>query len=490
MSAFGHIKQLASESMIYGISGTIASSIGIFLIPIYTRIFSPSDYGIIALITTLTGLIGMFIVLGLDNSSARWFYDSDKVRDQKYTISSWFWCQLSVSCIIAIVLFIIAPQLSGILLKSKDHAILIRIAALTIPFGTFIKVLGNWLRYQRRAWTTSIFSTANSLGTIGIIVLFVVVYRWGLIGIYSARLIAAAITALIAVAILKTWINPVLVSWKRLKEMLIYGLPLVPAAIASWIIISSDRFILQMFHETSEVGLYSVAAALASGVALFTGAFQMAWGPFAFSIYREKESLNVYSKVFSLYALMFCFLGTAVSLFAPLLLRILTTPEYYKANSCIPYLVFSYIAIGATYVISIGSGIVKRSTPIAIGIFIGAAVNIILNFLLIPHYAKEGAAIATLISYLGVLIYRYPVSQRDYRIPYQAWHMVLCFGFSWVLIGIDHLFIPTWNFTAFGLRAGMCLLFIPLAFWLGIIKPVHAKRVFYYAAQRLRIAAV
>ncbi len=78
MSVSGHIKQLASESMIYGISGTIARSIGIFLIPIYTRIFSPSDYGIIALITALTGMIGMFIVLGLDNSSARWFYDSDK----------------------------------------------------------------------------------------------------------------------------------------------------------------------------------------------------------------------------------------------------------------------------------------------------------------------------------------------------------------------------------------------------------------------------
>jgi len=489
MSVLSHIKQLTSESMIYGISGTIAQSIGIFLIPIYTRIFSPSDYGIIALITTLISLIGMFIVLGLDNSSARWFYDSDKMLDQKHTISSWLWCQLSVSLIIAIGLFLFASQVSIFLFKSKDYAILIRIAALAIPLGTFSKVLGNWLRYQRRAWTTSIFSTTNSLGTIGIIILFVVVYRWGLIGIYSARFIAAVITALVAVAILKTWINPVFVSWARLKEMLIYGLPLVPAAVASWITLSSDRFILQMFYNTAEVGLYSIAATLATGVALVTGAFQMAWGPFAFSIYREKESLNVYAKVLSLYALILCFLGTAVSLFAPLLLRILTTPEYYDANSCVPYLVFSYIAIGATYVISVGSGIAKRSTPIAIGIFIGAAINVALNFILIPRYGKEGAAIATIVSYIGVLVYRYPVSQKDYRIPYKPLDMVVCFGISFFLISIDRFFVPNWGVIAFFLRAGMCFMFIPLAFWLGIVKPVHVKHLLLFAIHSIKTAS-
>lgn len=478
MSVIAHIKQLTSETLIYGISGTITSSIGIFLIPIYTRIFSPSDYGVIALITTLTGLISMFVALGLDNSSGRWFYDSDKVQDQKHTISSWFWCQLGASCIIAMGLFLLAPQISGLLLKSKDHAILIRIAALTIPFGTFSKVLGNWLRYQRRAWTTSIFSTLNSLVTIGIIVLFVVVYRWELIGIYSARLIAAAVISLVAVAILRSWINPVCFSWKRLREMLVFGLPLVPAAIASWITISSDRFILQMFHDTAEVGLYSVAATIASGMALVTGAFQMAWGPFAFSIYRKKESLKVYSKVFSLYALLFCLVGTALSLFAPLFFRILTTPQYFSAASCVPFLVFSYIVTGAIFITSIGSGIAKKSKPVAMSIFIGAVVNITFNFLLIPSLGKYGAAVSTLVANLCGVIYLYIASQMNYSIPYQPKHAVVCLGFSWILIAIDHFFIPDWGISSFGLRIGMCFMFIPLAFWLGIVRPIHAKRIF------------
>ena len=486
MSVFRHIKQLAAESIIYGISGTVAKSIGFFLIPIYTRIFSPADYGIIALITTLTGLLGMFAVLGLDNSSARWFYDTDEVLNRKHTISSWFWCQLSVSCMIALGLILFARNISALLFKSQEYAILICLAAITIPLRTFSKVLGNWLRYQRRAWITTIFATASSFGTIAIIVLFVVVLRWGLFGIYSANLIAAILIAIAAISILKTWISPAYLSWVRLKEMLEYGLPLVPAAIASWVTISSDRFILQMFHDNSEVGLYSVAATIASGVALITGAFRMAWGPFAFSIYREKESIDVYSEVLSLYALFGCFLGTTVSLFAPLVLRVLTTREYFQSASCIPFLVFSFIIIGSTYIVGIGSGIVKRSTPIAVCIFIGASINIILNFLLIPRYGKEGAAIATLLSYMGVFIYRYPVSQKDYRIPYRIWDTVIFFGFSWFLIFIDKLFVPAWGPTAVGLRAVMCCLFIPLALCLKVIRPEHFRQLFVLFVRRIK----
>jgi O-antigen/teichoic acid export membrane protein len=438
--------------------------------------FSPSEYGVIGLIATLTGLVGMFAVLGLDNSSARWFYDTDEIQDRKSTISSWFWCQLSACTIISFSLFLFAPSVAGSLLGSEQYAILVILAAITLPLGTFNRVLGNWFRYQRRAWTTTIFSTASSFSTIGIIVLFVVIYQWGLVGIYLARLIAATLIAIAAVCILWTWIKPANFSWARLRDMLTFGLPLVPAAIASWITISSDRFILILFHDASEVGFYTVAVALASGVGVATGAFQRAWGPFAYSIYREEDSVNVYAEVMSLYALLGCLLGTTVSLFAPLLVRVLATPEYSQSTFCISFLVFSYIGKGAIYIVAIGSSIVKRSKPIAVSIFITACINLLLNFVLIPSFGKEGAAIATMVSYLGGLIYLYPVSQNYYRIPYQFWKAIVCFGFSWFLILMDHFFIPTWGLTAFGIRLGMCSLFIPFAFSLGIIKPSHAKR--------------
>lgn len=471
-----YIKQLAGESAIYGISGTIQKFIGIFLLPVYTRVFAPGDYGVIALINTLVTLFTIFVVLGLDNSSARWFYDTEDIEHRKCTISSWFWCQLAVSSFAALVLFIFARRISLLLLRSEEYTILIRLAAPAIALGTFTKVVGNWLRYQRRAWTTATFFTASSLGTIGLTILFVVLYRWGLRGVFLARLLAAGITAVIVLSILKSWVTLSSFSWERLKPMLVFGLPLVPAAIASWIRISSDRLVLQMFWQETEVGLYAIAASLSSGVALFIGAFQLAWGPFAYSILHEEHSGQVYAKVLSVYAFLGALLCTGVSLFSMLLLRILTTEAYFAASSCVPFLTYSFVFSGALYIASLGSGIAKKSVPIANSILIAAGANLLLNFILIPRFGKEGAAIATMISSLIAVVYLFPVSQKNYYIPYRFGPVFICFGFSLLLLGINHFFLPGNGVFPLTLRAGMCLLFIPLAFLIGIARPYHLKR--------------
>ncbi len=484
MSVAGRVKQLGSESVVYGISGTISRSIGIFLVPLYTRVFSPSDYGTIALITTSITLLSTFIVLGMDNASGRWFYDTDDMARRKKVISSWFWVQFIVGLAAALLVFSFAPHIAGLLLKSEQYATLVRLAAILITLGTFGKVVGNWLRYQRRAWMTTVYFTASSLGTIGMIALFVLVWRQGLVGLFSAQVLTGVLAALAAIVILKSWIDPRRISYALAREMLKYGLPLAPAGIASWVTASSDRFILQMFRETSEVGIYAVAASLAGGVALVIGAFQLAWGPFAYSILHERNATQVYAKVLSLYALLGCLLCTAVSLFAPLLLRVLTTPKFYSAASSIPCLAFSRLAMGASFIAALGSGVAKKSMPVAASIFVGAGVNTALNFALIPSLGKDGAALATLIAYMVAAVFLFSASQKHYLIPYRFKEALTCFGFAWLLIGIDHFFLPAEGLGAFVARVGMCLLFIPLAFWLGIARPEHVGRLLARVKQR------
>jgi O-antigen/teichoic acid export membrane protein len=470
-----HIKQLGSDTIVYGISGTIARSISIFLVPLYTRVFTPADYGVIAVITSLIALLTAFVILGLDNSSARWFYDSTDIAHRKSIISSWFWTQASISVLAALVLIIFSSPIAVILLGSEEHSSLIRLAALMIPLGTFSKVIGNWLRYQRKAFSTAIFFTFSSLLSIGMIFLFVLVLRKGMSGLYYGHVLASFIVAIIAAMILKTWINPRIIKRQVLKEMLVFGLPLVPASIAAWATASSDRFILNLFLDMSEVGIYSIAATLASVIALLTTAFQMAWGPFAYSILDKPESSIVYSKVLSIYAWGGCFLGTALSLFAPLVLTIFTTPQYFDAASSVPFLVFSQLLIGSKYILSIGSSIAKKSTVVAGSIFIGAGASVAINFLLIPLIGRDGAGISSLIAYVFSAIFLYYFSQHYYPIAYHIKGVLLCFGFAWLLIGIDHFLIPSDGAFSYFVRIFMCLMFIPMAFWMGLVKVVHIQ---------------
>jgi O-antigen/teichoic acid export membrane protein len=487
VSVAKRVSQLGGETVVYGIAGTISRFIGIFLIPLYTRAYSPADYGQIAILTAFSALLSTFIILGLDSATGRWYYDSNDPVRRKQVISSWFWTQNAVGWAVALIVIALSAPIANLLLgpAEPDGAKLVSLAVLTVPLSTFGKVIGNWLRYQRRPWMATVYFTASSLLTIAFVVLFVLVLKRGIPGLFLGQILAAALTGTVAVVIMRKWLAPSGFSRRLTRELLRFGLPLMPAAIAAWVTASADRFILKGFVPTAEIGIYSIGASLATAMALITGAFQLAWGPFAYSILGDPEANRVYGKVFSVYGLGACAIATLLSLFAPLLLRVFTTPAYYGAASAVPWLAFAYVAMGATYILALGSTIVKKSAPVALSIFIGAAVNTALNFALIPRIGRDGAAIATFAAYLVAGIYLYFASQRNYAIPYRPLDVLACLGLSALLLVFNRFFLPSGTLWSYVVGATMCFLFIPLAFALRIVVPDHLRHLRAYLGRRV-----
>ena len=321
--------------------------IAFFLIPIYTRVFTPADLGTIALIDAAITLATMLTVLGLDNASARWFYDSPQDEGRRETIASSFWCQFFASAVVAGLLVVFAGPISRALCGTGEHSGLVRLAATVMPLGVAVRVCGGWFRYRRKAPAAAAFVLLRSLATVGLVILFVVVWRRDLPGLYVARLLAAALAAAASVCILGSWIDPRRIRWSHLMGMLAFGLPLIPAAIGAWVMTSADRFVLRIYWPQETVGLYDLAAKVASGVALAIVAFQQAWGPFAYSILDQVEARRVYARVWDVYAFFGCWLAAAVGLFAPLLLRVMATEKFYAADSCVAILGFVHLFIGA-----------------------------------------------------------------------------------------------------------------------------------------------
>ncbi len=481
-----HLKQLAGESAVYGVMAALAKGVGVLLIPLYTRVFTPTEYGIVSLIDVLIMSLAMFAILGMDSASARWFFDSNQLDDRKCTIGSWFWCQLAVSLVLTVLLVVLAGPVAELMCGSRRYSALVRLAALSLPWMTGIRVLGNNLRYQRRPWAASLFAFARMLTEIGGVVLFVLVFRQGVHGLYAGKLAAAVVMGIVSVLGLGAWIAPSSFSWRRLREMTVFGLPMVPAALALWVMASADRIILTMFGSIRDVGVYAVAIQLSLSITLITGAFSQAWGPFALSIIDQQEAKQVYAKVLDIYAFLGCILCTALALFAPYLLALLTTEAYYAAASCIGLLAFGNVLNGARFIAALGCGIAKTSLPNAVSIGVGAVANIALNFALIPACGQQGAAAATMTAYFLSVVYLFSASQKRYRIPYR-WHVSLaCFIFSWVLIAVNWLLFPFDGAGGFVMRAGLLLLFLPCALSLGVVKWHHFKH-FLRHTQRLLI---
>lgn len=480
------LKSIASESVVYGLSGIISRFLTLFLVPVYTRVFTPTDYGVLSLVSSSISVVGIFVVLGLDGAAHRWFWDVEDGVDRRKSIASWAWCQLAVAAAIGAGVFLLGNQLADWIVGRRDAGTYFRLAALTLPLMTFGTVLQNWLRMQRRPWSTMLYSLGTTLLTASVTLLLVVALRWGLTGVYVAQVVGYAVSTLIALLLLRDWISPVYARLARLKEMLRYALPMIPAGLAYWVVGFADRYFVQAYTNTAQVGLYSIGSSLAGGIALITGAFQQAWPPFSLSIHTQSDSRDTYAAVFLYYLWFTCALSAGLALFAPEIIRVLATNQYSGASSVVGILALSWVMIGLTYIAATGPAIVKTTRPTGIAMVSAAMLNIVLNFILVPHYGKVGSAVATLISQSLTPIILFRRAQQLYHIPYRFSAGAAIVAMTLVVIAAGAQFGDVIGWSTIVLKVGLLALYVPLFFFAQLATPRQVSVALQQAAARLR----
>ena len=478
MSVLQQLRQLGRDTIAYGVSSVAVSVLAIFMVPVYTRVLSPADYGLVALVAAIMGVVGSLVVLGLDSAAVRWYFDDDDESRRLSVMGSWFWCQLVVSAVVSMLLIVSAPWLGSHISKEPAASWALILAALAIPFSTFRQVAGLWLRCDRLTWKAAVFFTASSLCAVVASAVLVLVFRLRVPGVFLGQLLGTVVTAVFTVTVMRRQIRLGHFSWHVLSAMVRYGLPLIPAAVAAWITASSDRIILNVMLGGTEVGLYSVAGSVASVVALFTSGFQFAWNPFALSTVNEPRGREVLAAAVSWFMLVSCFLAVTVSVFAPEALRLLTTAKFFDAASSVSYLAFSFVAFGMMQVLAIGAYVAKKPTIVAGSVFFGATVNVILNFGLIPLMGRDGAGAATLAAYLGAAICMYAGSQRCFTIDYRVGQVVTIGVWSMVAVIGCRVLLSAPGLVSVLLRGGVCGSFVVLALVCGLVKPAHIRLAF------------
>lgn len=440
MSSLLMLKKLAGDSVIYGISGIISRFIGIFLVPVYTRIFTPQDYGAISLVTNLFTLLSIVVILGMDNSVARWYYDDETDEDRKISLNTFLWSCFGAAAFFTILICLFHNFLAQRILKEPATATILLVTALNLPLTIFTTFTGNVLRIQRRAVATSVFTLVTSLMTIALNIVFVVVLRVGVIGVFYAQIITSAIAVVWTLALFWKLIDFRFFNRQRWKEMFLFSLPLIPGSVAFWVINLSGVYFIQSFQDAHEVGLYQIGTSLASAMALLTGAFQMAWGPFAFSIHKQENANRIYAQALTIYSAITSTSAVLITLFSYEVLSILTTPSYLGASLVAGILAYNYLIIGLGYIASVGTGIAKNNKMYGFASLASAIVLVILNLIIVPIFGKEGAALATLLSQIIIPIAIFWHAQKIYPIPYSFKKVLLIFFFG-LFAGFGVLFL-------------------------------------------------
>ena len=411
-------RKLLSNTLILTI-GTFASKLLVyFLMPLYTAILSTEQYGTADLITNAANLLIPFCCIGITHGVFRFAADEDE--NNKVIFSS----GVSVLLISSGVFLLLSPFISFIP-YFESYAWLIAFYVISSNFHTLAK------EYIRAKGDIRLYAAQSILGTILVIafnILFLIPMKLGVVGYVLSVAVADAVGTIFLVAYEKLYkdFSFKLISKSKIKEMLKYSLPMMPTTVIWWITNVSDRFVVTYICGSAANGLYSAAYKIPTVIALVAGVFNEAWQISAISESKDREEVgNFFSAVFERYQAVL-FLGCSFLIpFTPLGAKILLNESYFSAWTFMPVLllatVFSSLVtfIGTIYTVK------KKTVMSLITAALGAVLNIVLNFMLIPSMGAQGAGIATAASYFAVFVLRAIHSKKFMPFNLKAWKIAL-----------------------------------------------------------------
>jgi O-antigen/teichoic acid export membrane protein len=436
------LAQLTRLTFGYSLASLAGPIFTILLTPLYLRVLTPGDYAVLGTVTTLGILMLTLGTLGLNAAVAVFFYDGDEAHSRQVVTTA---ASVGVlwSLLVALVVALTARPLAAFSLGSVSQAILLYLAAFNLPFAVLYAIIQASLRLQMAVKRANILSLAYLGLTVSLNVLFVLVLRWGVLGIQLTTVIVTL--GLMAAGLAMTWDEWHWPKVALVRPLVRAGLPFLPNSLSFWALAYVDRLLLPAFAvPLGERGLYETANKLASMLTLLTVPFQNAWGPLALSIREEPSAPRTYSKVLTYFTIVSLGLVLAMGLFAHeimvLLAFLIGKSDYIPSAVYVAPLSYIAVANGIGVAVGVGAYIAKRTSVFGWTTMIGAALNLLLNLLLIPRFGALGAAWATALGYAVVPVALYVAAQRVYSVPFEVWKVLLALGVQAALMLSGTLF--------------------------------------------------
>ena len=423
--------------------GTFSSKALCFLfVPLYTYALSTSEYGVADLISTTVDLLVPLLTVTLSEGILRMTLDEKIDNKQIFTIS------LSVILLGFFLLLIISPVL-GVALSFEKY----------VPYF-LCYYLSNVLLLELQCFVKGLeqvktYAISGIISTFSMCIfnlIFLIVFKLGISGYLLAIILGNFVSIIYLIFKVRVWnyyISIGNLDANIAKHLLLYCLPLVVNSVSWWINNSSDKYILKLYCGTAAIGVYSISYKIPSLISSFSGIMTSSLQISAIDDFGSKSSEMFFSKVYGLFSSFFAIGCSFTILFSKILARFLYSGDFFVAwkYSIILVLAVNFQALGSFIGVIYTSA--KKTKNILYTTLIGAIVNIILNFLLIPSYGATGAAIATLIGYFVIWIVRMMNSQKILYFEINYYRVITTIILILIQIIITYLVIKNWYIYSF-----------------------------------------
>ena len=434
MSSFSLIKKLAGQTAIYGLSSIVGRLLNYLLVPIYTRVFLPPEFGVVTELYGYVGFLTVLLTYGMETAFFRYVKEANKPKE---VFSTAFLSLLFSTLAFAMVALLFRQSIAE-LIRYPNHSEYVLWFALILSFDALSALPFARLRYEERPIKFAVIKLLNIALNIGVVLFFIVfcpkyaaqydflnkIYhsQIGVGYIFIGNLAASAVTfALLLPDVLRAKLTFVKSLW---RQMIIYALPLVVAGFAGIINEMLDRVMLKYLlpHDLetnmAQLGIYGACYKLSILMTLFIQAFRYAAEPFFFSRSVHSDARKTYAEVMNYFAWVCGFIFVGITLFLDVVKHFIGV-NYHEGLSVVPILLLANLMLGVYYNLSIWYKLTNKTSYGALIGVLGALVTIVLNFWLIPRIGYMGSAWATLACYTFMVALSYFFGKKHYAIPYE-----------------------------------------------------------------------
>lgn len=385
-----------------GLTNVVNTLIGIILIPIFTKGRPLEDYGLWVQINVSLGLIPGLTCLGLPFTLVRYIAgekDQTKMRESVY----------SIFFVVSAVNAVLAPLFAYLVIRyfGNNELGLVPVFAFLLYVEALDAVGWNYLRAIQKIKKYSLLMILQNLLTV-IGVGYAIVNGYG---IYGALVALFAVRLLMLVILFYEIVSDLgfyMPKFTYIREFLRFGLPTIPGNFSSWIVSSSDRYLIGYYLGVKYVGYYNPGYSLGSLLNFIIGPLGFLLPATLSKLYEEGkiEEVRLYLEYLLKYYLIITIPAVfGLTILAKPILVILSTQEIAEKSYLVAPIVGISMLLFGVYVILVQIFALKKRTKLVARIWIIAAIlNFLLNIIFIPKFGIVGAAITTLVAYVFAFI--------------------------------------------------------------------------------------
>lgn len=414
--------KLASDVGIYTMGHVLNAAIPFLLMPILTRYLSPEDYGIIAMLSVLLGLYQPFIDLKYSSFVTVAYYQKD--LDFSYVVSSGV-CVLTIMVVfISIFTWLEAGFISDQLQFPVESLWAVVVICVTV---FFISIMQNIQQVKRRAREYALIQIAQSALNFLLSIIFVIGFGMSWRGKIWGQVIAGLIFAAIAIVFLYRWrLMKLNWKWEYVYKGLSYGVPTIPHSLYSFFVLAADRVFISNLLGVGEVGVFSVGYSLGKVVDLLAASFQTAFNPWLFEKLQHmddgpKDNRQQIVQLSYLCMGGFLLLSLIYVLCVPFVLSILVGHDFIAASQYIWGFALSSAIHAAYYIVVPYIYYTLKTHFLALLTFGSGGVHVCITYLFIQYYGGVGAAYASIITQVLILLATWWLSNKVYPMPWKLW---------------------------------------------------------------------